>query len=286
MYSQNPVGWSSSKPGRRVAALVGVVAIVLTFFAPTGSAEPRPKVGNVEVDVAQPLTIVVVGDSVAGQVAVALDHYPGEHRIEYVQSVGARYQADDSLRQLGATVRAAEPDVVVALIGTWDAMSFLDKGGRAFSPDYRTQLVAWRNAIGAYRTPFVWVLMPDIADDDLNPRVRDINRLIDAQHGPASWVGAVRRSQGHLGDTVIRAGDVLDVGGRFVTAVAGSSQQTRSTDGLHLCAAGARLVAEHVLSVDAVPETAAVLEEKYSAKNVPNFLANTPFSSDGCADPA
>ena len=282
MYSRAFVGRTSKHNNKnskgvaaRLAVRLAVFAVTLGLTAPVGSADPGPQ--GRQVVAAEPLNIVVIGDSVAGQLSLALDHHWSGPIITYVQSVGARYQDEASLEKLRSTVQAADPDLVVAMFGTWDAMSFFDKGGRAWTASYRTQLAKWRNAIGHDESPFMWVLMPDIADENLNPRVREINRVVATQHGERSLGGQ---------SIVVRSSDVLDIDGRFASTLPDLAQRTRSIDGLHLCAAGALLVANHVLSVDTDLARGQGNSEKYSTKNVPNFLANTPFSSDGCADPA
>ncbi|MEE9414457.1 MAG: GDSL-type esterase/lipase family protein [Acidimicrobiales bacterium] len=259
-------GW---KLLRFAAAIIGLLATLATpaYAAPLGDVRLSKSSSDVQIE-----SILVVGDSMAGQLAAGLRQHPAKPQVEFVLSVGARYQSRQSLAKLREHIESRPVDAVVVMFGSWDVASFEPGEFRKnlASGEYRLRLSEWRAAIASAGVAPIWVTMPATRDITLSRDLARVNRV-------------VRSVAREFGDEVLAAGDVLDNRRRTFrrkVSLRGGRVTVRSGDGLHLCAAGTLLVADQVLS--SLGRSRQLRPRRLVRAAKQNFLAGSNFDSRGC----
>lgn len=251
---------------------VGVIVAVIAAAGPAyGSSLPQ-ETGAAVNPAPQFGSILVIGDSMAGQLAAGLDWHRSKPGVDFVLSVGARYQSTESLATLKGYVESRSVDALVVLFGTWDVGSFEPGELRQhlLSGEYRLRLMNWRTAMATTGTPLVWVTMPSAEDNELSGHLARVNRVI-------------RSVAREFGDEVVESGRVLDGPKRtFRTEVLAGRQRVkvRSSDGLHLCAAGTILLADRVLG--SLGQRSRIWPRHLQRAARQNFLEGSDFDSQGC----
>lgn len=159
----------------------------------------------------------------------------------------ARPDYFDWAYQVAVDVDKFRPDVVVAAFGANDAQSFL-AGGRAvplgsseWKRTYRRRAGRIMALVVASGRPLIWVGMPPMASDRLSRNMRMIDALLRAE-------AAEHRGVIYLDSWAMFAG----ASGGYSAYLPGSSGQpqlVRTSDGIHLTAAGLDRLAGGVLRV-------------------------------------
>lgn len=211
-----------------------------------------------------PLRVILAGDSVMAGLAPALDAAFGssgaiESRFILTPSVirdpAARFTWERQVTEFS-------PEVVVMLLGTWEAMiiegeqrgegsatSTTSSSGAVVVDPADTErwiarykedlLVPWVDMMTDDGAQLVWVGMPAIAPGAASSRIEAMNEAI-------SELAAQRDDLVFVDPSVVEGPDgemreVLEMDGR--------PRRVRQVDGLHLCPAGAELLAGEVLGV-------------------------------------
>lgn len=137
------------------------------------------------------------------------------------------------------TVAAHRPDVLVFLVGIWEAATVHDEGPGVGEPgwdaQYRGDVVEpWLDEVAAAGVEVVWIGMPPVNEPVMDGRVRAVMAVLDAV------------SDERTGVRFVDAGSVLAPGGTYTDSVPGDdgvAVRVRRTDGLHLCPDGAARIA-------------------------------------------
>lgn len=199
-----------------------------------------------------PLRVVFAGDSVmAGLVP------PLEAAFEERGAAVGRFVLTPSILRDPAVrftwerqIEAFDPEVVVVLMGTWEAMivegsegsegSLGTPGSPEWLAAYRDELlVPWVDLLAAGGASIIWVGMPPVVEGAVAARIPALNAAFEA-------LAAERDDLAYV-DPGVLAGP--DGGLAEVRTIDGVETRLRQVDGLHLCPGGAALLAEPVLAL-------------------------------------
>jgi lysophospholipase L1-like esterase len=218
--------------------------------APTTTTPPPPDPKHPTA--AAPLRVLIVGDSIGldmggalqsdlaatGVVTAALDarESTGLTRPDYF----------DWPAELTTDLKAADPQVVVVMIGANDAQDFLGPPDTPYaSPkwnDLYTQRVAqFLQIASSGGATVVWVGMPPMQNPALSAQLADLN-VVDQQQAAAAKPPATFVS------TQKSLGSATGAYTAFVTNAAGQIVNTRTPDGIHLTPGGSQVVAQQVIA--------------------------------------
>lgn len=194
-----------------------------------------------------PTRVLLVGDSVMRQVAAPLSGGLGpDVRVRDEAVSGSGLLTPDRLdwgARLRTLLERTDPDVVVFLfVGNYrlpgdppyrtdDGHPIADRSDPAFLPAWRSQADRLTSAADDAGADLVWVLPPPMGVPEWNaiiPGLRDAHQAVADEHGA----------------TVVDADAALaDRDGGLLEAAPESGEPLRSTDGVHLAAAGAARLA-------------------------------------------
>lgn len=199
-----------------LAALVGCAS---------PSTAPTAATSTVTTE-APPQRIVLVGDSIMGEVAAAVDAATTAD-VDHVLTIGTSSVADDWWDVWPQVIEEHRPDHVAVLVGPWD-IDKPDIGSPEWHRWYGDRLDRWADLLTAGGAELLWV-RPLPARDPVGDRklaVLDtaVRRLAD------------RRPDVRLVDTWRRYVERADDG-----------QRIHRIDGLHLCAEGVERVVRKLL---------------------------------------
>ncbi len=215
----------------------------------TASEAPAPTEGRRTPSEAEPLRIVLAGDSVmAGLVPPLLAAF------EESGTATGRFVLTPSILRDPAVrftwerqIEAFDPEVVVVLMGTWEAMIVegaqdpgAPAGREAWAARYRDELLGpWVDLLSSGGAAVLWVGMPPVVDGAVARRIPALNAAFAA-------LAAQRDDLTYIDPAPLAGPDgaLLEV-----AEVDGAVRRLRQVDGLHLCPAGALLLAEPVLAV-------------------------------------
>jgi hypothetical protein len=233
-----------TKPGTTVPAPAGTATTATT----TTTAPPDPR----HPTAAAPLRVLIVGDSIGLDMGGAL-----QSDLAATGVVNAALDARESTgltrpdyfnwpAELTTDLKAADPQVVIVMIGANDAQDFLGPPDTPYASPKWNDLYAQRVAqfmqiASSGGAVVVWVGMPPMQDPTLSAQMSDLNDV--AQHEaiiakpPLTFVN----TQKSLGSAT---------GGytAFVTNAAGQIVNTRTPDGIHLTPGGSQVVAQQVIA--------------------------------------
>ena len=232
-----------SRPGSKTTPNSGTT---VTATAPT-TVPPDPK----EPTAAAPLRVLIVGDSIGldlggplqadlagtGVVNAALDarESTGLTRPDYFNWAA----------ELTADLKAAQPQVVIVMIGANDAQDFLGPPDVPYtSPQWNTlyaqRVTQFMQIAGSGGAAVVWVGMPPMQNPGLDAQMSDVNAVVQQQAVKVHPAVAYLSTEHSLGTTQ---------GGYtpFVTNGAGQVVNVRAPDGTHLTSGGGQVVAQQVI---------------------------------------
>ena len=217
-----------------------------TVTTPT-TVPPDPK----EPTAAAPLRVLIVGDSIGldlggplqsdlagtGVVNVALDarESTGLTRPDYFNWAA----------ELTSDLKAAQPQVVIIMIGANDAQDFLGPPDVPYtSPQWNTlyaeRVTQFMQIAGGGGAAVVWVGMPPMQNPGLNGQMSDVNAVVQQQavkaHPPVTYLSTDHSLGTPQGGYTA-----------FVTNGAGQVVNVRAPDGTHLTSGGGQVVAQQVI---------------------------------------
>jgi hypothetical protein len=202
---------------------------------------------------ALPLRVLAVGDSIGEDLAIGLARaLSGRQsfvlKTDARQATGlARPDYFDWAYQLEADMSHFRPDVVVAAFGANDGQSFLagghgvQIGTSEWRRIYRRRAGAVMAEVTASGRPLIWVGMPPMASHRLSQNMSMINGLVRAEasrHAEVFYVDSWRLFAGSGGAY-----------SAYLSSPSGKQQLVRTSDGIHLTAAGLDRLAIAVVRV-------------------------------------
>lgn len=236
----------SSDPGVRPPASV----------PPSLSLPVNPAVRLHRPTKAHPLRVLAVGDSIGQDLAIGLGRALSGKKsysleTDTREATGlARPDYFNWAYQVARDVRQFRPNVVVAAFGANDGQSFL-VGGRAVSFGSSEWKRIYRRRVGRIMAelstsgrPVIWVGMPPMASDRLSRNMRMIDALFRAE--ASRHPGVIYLDSWSLFTT-------SDGGySAYLPSSSGQEQLMRTSDGIHLTAAGLDRLGDEVLRVMAM----------------------------------
>jgi hypothetical protein len=202
---------------------------------------------------AHPLRVLAVGDSVGEDLAIGLARALSGRKsfVLYAdarQSTGlARPDYFDWPYQVAMGIGNFQPDVVVAAFGANDGQSFLagGHGVRLGTPEwkriYRQRAGRIMAEVTASGRPVIWVGMPPMAGRGLSRNMLMIDGLVRAearQHAGVLYVDSWELFSGPGGGY-----------SAYLPNTSGDQELVRTSDGIHLTAAGLDRMAAEVMRV-------------------------------------
>jgi uncharacterized protein len=191
---------------------------------------------------AHPLRVLAVGDSIGEDLAIGLARALSGRKsfvleTDARQSTGlARPDYFDWAHQVAVDIRKFRPDVVVAMFGANDAQSFIARGRGVrmgtseWKRIYRQRAGRIMAQVSASGRPLIWVGMPPMAAEWRSQSMRMINGLLRAE-------AARRPGVLYMDSWRLFAGS----GGgysAYLRNASGEQELVRTSDGVHLTAAG------------------------------------------------
>jgi uncharacterized protein len=200
---------------------------------------------------AHPLRVLAVGDSIGEDLAIGLARALSGRKsfvleTDARQSTGlARPDYFDWAHQVAVDIRKFRPDVVVAMFGANDAQSFIARGRGVrmgtseWKRIYRQRAGRIMAQVSASGRPLIWVGMPPMAAEWRSQSMRMINGLLRAE-------AARRPGVLYMDSWRLFAGS----GGgysAYLRNASGEQELVRTSDGVHLTAAGLDRLASAVM---------------------------------------
>lgn len=202
---------------------------------------------------AHPLRVLAVGDSIGEDLAIGLARALSGRKsfvlkTDARQATGlARPDYFDWTYQVAVDMRQFRPDVVIAAFGANDGQSFL-AGGHAvrigtseWRRIYRQRLGRMMAQVTAAGRPLIWVGMPPMASHRLSQNMWMIDGLARAEaarHSPVVYLDSWDLFSGPGGGY-----------SAYLPSLSGKQQLVRTSDGIHLTAAGLDRLASTVMRV-------------------------------------
>jgi hypothetical protein len=202
---------------------------------------------------AHPLRVLAVGDSIGEDLAIGLARALSGRKSfalkpDARQSTGlARPDYFDWAYQMALDIRDFRPDVVVAAFGANDAQAFLAKGHGVrvgtseWKRIYRQRVGRIMDEVSSSGRPMIWVGMPPMAAQWRSQNMRMINRLFRAEaprHAGVLFVDSWKLFAGPGGSY-----------SAYLPSSSGQQQLVRTSDGIHLTAAGLDRLASEIMRV-------------------------------------
>jgi uncharacterized protein len=245
---------------------------------PTTGPSPSPSLAPIlpKPTRADPLTVLMVGDSIGADLAFGLSRLLNDKgtfrpREDTHESSGlARPDYFNWPYQLAVDISEKRPDVVVVMLGGNDNQSFLVGdhgvvlGSAEWKAAYRTRVARMMEIVTGSGRPLIWVGMPIMKDPARSKVMRMLNGIFESE------------AREHRGVLYVDSYELFSNSrGRYAAFLRDSSgrlQHVRESDGIHLTigAGGTRLAqrvyrtmkmlweepAEPLIGSPAVPETA------------------------------
>ena len=216
---------------RLIAAFVVALATLTAVALPAG--------GKDDV-LAPPRRILLIGDSVMGEVAAAAEAATaGRATIDYVLTIGTANVKDDWWDVWPRVVARDQPDDVVVLVGPWE-IDRPDLGSASWASWYGGRLDRWAGALRAGGASLHWMTALPTRDAVGAAKLNVVN-------------GAFRSAASANGADVVDSAGALGSPGYVERSATG--ERLRRIDGLHLCPAGAAALASALLADLHVPVT-------------------------------
>ena len=217
------------------------------------SASPNPLAGTLpRPTAAHPIRVLSVGDSLGGDLAIGLGRAIGDRRsydlsTDWREATGlARPDYFDWAAQLARDIDRYDPQIVVAMFGANDAQGTLvgDQGYQFNTAQwraiYRQRVARIMDMVTRSGRILIWVGMPPMASSSLTAHMKVINGLVRGQ--------AVRHPGVVYTDSWPAFSDRHGRYSAFLPDASGAQQDVRTTDGVHLTAAGDDRLAQVVLA--------------------------------------
>ncbi|HET6949524.1 MAG TPA: DUF459 domain-containing protein [Acidimicrobiales bacterium] len=224
-----------------------------TTTTPGAAAGPAPGVRTPTAR--DPLRLWVGGDAMAQLFGPALaDRSEATGVIDptvHVEMASGLTRRDyyDWPRALADDLAAHDPEVVVWVVGANDAQGIVLPDGTAvqqmsdprWAPEYHRRVGALMDDLRDGGRTVLWIGQPPMRDPDFGARMTGLNGIYAAEAATRPWV------------TFIDPATVVgDPSGAYVDQLpdaAGTPEDVRLSDGVHLSAAGGDRLATHVLDI-------------------------------------
>jgi hypothetical protein len=234
--------------GRRAAPAIPPAAPKPAHPLPTGPS-PSPSLGPFlpKPTAAEPLTVLMAGDSIGADLAFGLSRLlsdkgtfrPREHTRE--SSGLARPDYYNWPYQLAVDISEQEPDIVVVMFGGNDNQNFLIGdhgvvlGSAEWKAAYRARVAQVMEIVTGGGRPLIWVGMPIMKDPGRSKVMRMINAIFQSEAKDHPGVQYV--------DSYVLFSTSRGRYSAYLRDPAGHLQQVRERDGIHLTigAGGTRL---------------------------------------------
>jgi hypothetical protein len=215
---------------RGLIALGTATVAVIGLVAPTGEATARPR---------RPPSIVLVGDSVMSEIAVAATAATkGTARVDWVLTPGVVLAKPDFWTQWPDIFSRDHPTAVAVLVGPWE-VNQSTFGTASWRRWYRGQLDRWAALLRTSDAPITWMSALPARDASYTARLTLVNR---------EYAALARRQPGI---TTFASAAPLGSGSYREFTPAGT--RLRRVDGLHLCPEATALVTAALLRSLGVP---------------------------------
>lgn len=216
----------------------------------TTSSSPARVPRGRTLTVADPLRVLVVGDSVMFDAAPAIEaalHSGGTARVTTQAVLGSGLAKGnwDWRREWPALVERTDAEAAVVLAGAWDLLTeepgpSPPPGTPAWVVFYRPLLLEALDLLTAGGAHVYWVGMPWVGEDAHRQSIATLNRLLEE-------LAAARADVTFVDGAAVLAGP----GGSFTVTLPGDDGQpvrVRKADGVHLCPAGAARLADAIVT--------------------------------------
>ena len=220
-------------------ALAAGAAVMWSRQRPVPAAAATAIASVVAPAPARPRRIVIIGDSVAGEVAAAASAATvGRADVDYVLTIGTANVNDDWWDVWPRVLTRDRPDAIGVLVGPWE-INRPDLGTPAWAAWYGARLDRWGDLLTRDGAHLYWITPAPARDPVIDARLRVVTSAFLAL--------AARRPT----ITIVDAAGALGAPDYLERATTG--ERLRRIDGLHLCPAGAARVADAVLDAMAIP---------------------------------
>jgi uncharacterized protein len=215
--------------------------------SPTTSAPARTPTG------ADPLRVFLVGDSVMGAVSEAFDRVAATAKVvhattEFRYSTGLSrpdyFDWPGRLRQI--IQRTPRPEAIVVMFGANDVQPITTPSGPAkagtatWLAEYRRRVASTMQMLSASGIPVFWVGQPLMRSDFFTKRIGELDAIYSAEAAHHSGITFI--------DTRPLLADSHDGYTAYLRDKNGDPVLVRTPDGVHLTAAGGKIVATAVMS--------------------------------------
>ncbi len=218
---------------------------------PSGQAPQPPAFVNRRPSQANPLKVLIVGDSIGEDMGQQLSNDLAESGSNKVLLDGrpstglSRPDYFDWPSQLGSDLSTLHPQLTVVMMGGNDYQSFSDAhgvqrvGSQSWTSAYGQRVASFMREATSAGSRVIWVGMPPMRDQGLDDGMRALDDIFQNEASSVSGVYYVS-SWGVLDGP---DGGYTDYG----TSQSGSQQLWRTPDGIHLTIDGGQQVANEVL---------------------------------------
>ncbi len=228
-------------------------AAPLVPFGPSTTTTTTFPVLDARPTAANPLHVLVVGDSVGIDLGQALEADLSNTGVVAAQTDGridtglARPDYFDWPAELQIDMTNQHPNLVVVMIGANDPQSLVGNGNSvqlgssSWNSEYARRVGAFIDEANQAGAHVLWVGMPPMANPLLNAELGDINTLVQGEVAKRPGKALFVSSTPVLGDA--HGGYTA-----YVNDSSGAAVNVRTTDGIHLTPDGAELLSQAVLA--------------------------------------
>ncbi|HTH70490.1 MAG TPA: DUF459 domain-containing protein [Candidatus Saccharimonadales bacterium] len=228
-----------------------------------GAATASPPSGLRQPTVADPLRVLIVGDSLGKDFAYGFAALADETTAVTTDARPAtglsRPDYFDWPAQLRRDIAASRPELIIVMLGGDDAQPFevdgrpVAQGTDEWREVYSARVTAFMDEACSDGRTVLWLGLPVMSDDSFSARMRELNTLFAAAaHGCV-----------HFAETWPLFSDAAGRYAAFLPDAAGRMQPVRQLDGIHFSVAGAlrvgayahRLVADELSTSPSPPRS-------------------------------
>jgi uncharacterized protein len=219
---------------------------------PTTSTTPTTAVSALHPTAANPLRVLIVGDSIGLDLGGPLQNDLSNTGVTVAtldghESTGlTRPDYFNWPAELQSDLSKYNPQVVVIMIGANDPQDFpgppdVPYTSAQWNSMYAARVAAFMQLAGSGGAKVIWVGMPPMQDGDLSAKMNDLNTLVQQQ------AAAAKPPVNYL-STWALLGNPPGTYSPYITNAAGQVVNVRTPDGTHMTPAGGEVVSQQVLT--------------------------------------
>jgi len=217
----------------------------------TPGSTPTTAVGATHPTAANPLRVLIVGDSLGIDLGGPL-----QNDLANTGVVTATLDAHESTgltrpdyynwpAELQSDISKLNPQVVVIMIGANDPQDFLGPPDVPYSspqwnPMYAARVASFMQLAGSGGAKVIWVGMPPMQNPGLSAEMNDLNTIVQQQ-------AALAKPAANYISSWTLLGNPPGTYSAFITNAAGQVVNVRTPDGTHLTPAGGEVLSQAVL---------------------------------------